>query len=83
MSNPRQIGHTFGLTANSSKEHQRAEQVYVNHTNPVADPDGTHPIEINGWVGYGSAGLIRVTRRQATDLIGVLAKALAETEVEA
>jgi hypothetical protein len=73
------IGHTVGLAAMTcSAEHHRAEQVYVRRSDEVADPNGTHPITIDAWVGYGSVGVIRLTRKQAADLLGVIGKALAE-----
>ena len=79
----RTIGTTYGIAARScSREHRRAEQVYVRHTSEHRDPDGTHPIELDAWVGYGSVANMALTRRQASDLVGVLTKALLETETQ-
>lgn len=77
----RRIGTTVGIAASTcSTQHRRAEQVYVRHSPPRADENGTHPIEIDAWVGYGTLGPVRLTRRQARELVGVLVEALAATE---
>lgn len=59
---------------------RRAEQVYVRLSQQSVDPDGTHPIELDAWVGYSSVGRMHLTRAQARELIPVLLDALARTE---
>jgi hypothetical protein len=69
------VGATFGLTVQTcSMQDHLAEQVYVHITDCES-----HPITLDAWVGYESTGLMRVTKRQATDLIGLLAKAIGNT----
>jgi hypothetical protein len=77
----RKIGATIGLVVGScSKEHHRAEQVYVRKTLPFHDEGNTHPIELDAWVGYGSVGFFRITRDQASELVSLLSTALMKTE---
>jgi hypothetical protein len=66
------VGTTVGLAAQMcSRVACRAEQVYVN-----VDPATSHPIEVRAWVGYETIGVMRFTKSQATELIGLLAKAV-------
>jgi hypothetical protein len=68
------IGATFGLAATTcDMDDHRAEQVYVN----LVDSD-SHPIEVDAWVGYSTTGKMKLTKRQASELIGLLAQALAQ-----
>ena len=68
------VWHTNGLVVSTcSKEEKKAEQVYV-----CVRPDD-HPIEIDAWVGYSSVGSMKLTRKQARELIGILLEALEHT----
>lgn len=72
----KKLGTTHGVAASTcSRDLGRAEQLYVN----LVDSD-QHPIRIDAWVGYSSVAWMDITRRQATELIALLATAVAETE---
>lgn len=62
------IGTTVGLVQTRDSRLD-AEQVYVSRT---GEDSSTHDIEIDAWVGYSSVGKIRLTRRQAKELIPLL-----------
>jgi len=68
-----QVGVTVGLNLNSDAETFSAEQVYV-----WLDPDTkpSHPIYVEGWVGYGVESRLRLSIRQASELIGLLSTAV-------
>lgn len=70
------IGHTEGLVSTARRETCEAEQVYVRLAS------GPHPIAVDAWNGYDSVGLMRLTRKQAGELIGLLAQALEHAPVE-
>lgn len=77
------IGATVGLAASTcSESDRRAEQVYVRLSDAAMDDRGSHPIEVDAWVGYSSVGRFRVTRPQARELIPLLLAALEQTEVD-
>jgi hypothetical protein len=68
------VGTTFGLAnVTSSREGEAPEQVYVTRT---VDREDSRPVLIDGWVGYGSVGRLRLTRKQTSELIGLLAEAI-------
>jgi hypothetical protein len=68
------VGTTTGLAVTTCDEQTfSAEQVYV-WTDTVTHP--SHPIYIEGWVGYSIPSRLRMTRKQATELIGLLAQAI-------
>jgi hypothetical protein len=67
------VGNTTGLAVQTcDKATHRIEQVLV-----YTVEGETHPILIEGWVGYEIPERMRLTKRQATDLIGLLAQAVA------
>lgn len=67
------VGVSTGLAARTSdKAGPRIEQVYVY----AAAPPEPHPIIVDGWVGYSIRSTMMLTRNQAVELIGLLAKAL-------
>ena len=67
------VGVTRGLASLScNSEFGRVEQAYVSLV-----PSETHPIEIEGMVGFSSVGLLLLTKAQGTELIGLLAAAVA------
>jgi hypothetical protein len=69
------VGTSTGLAARTcDRDGPRIEQVYVD-VSTVADEH--HPVIISGWVGYNVPATMMLTRRQAADLAGLLAKALA------
>jgi hypothetical protein len=66
------IGTTLGLAAfTCSRDERKVEQAYVSVI------PGDHPVVIDGWVGYSSLGRMCFTKQQATELIGLLAQAVA------
>jgi hypothetical protein len=68
------IGQTQGLAVTTcDRETYSAEQVYV-WLDTVTHP--SHPIYIEGWVGYAIPSRLRMTRKQASELIGLLAQAI-------
>ena len=74
MSRPtNQVGVTTGLNTNSDEGTFSAEQCYV-----WLDPEtkSSHPIYVEGWVGYAIPSRMRLSVRQASELIGLLATAL-------
>lgn len=75
LTNAVKVGTTVGLAAGTcDKGTKRAEQVYVRR-NSTDYP--THPVEIDAWVGYETVGFMRLTKQQTTELIGLLAQAVA------
>ena len=62
------IGTTYGLVTDCGPE--APEQIYVNLVE-----DTKRPIQIDGWVGYGSTARIHCTRQQADELIALLQEA--------
>lgn len=68
------VGTTKGLAVSTCDEQTfSAEQVYV-FSDTVTHP--SHPVYIEGWVGYSIPSRLRMTRKQASELIGLLAQAL-------
>jgi len=66
------VGNTFGIAATTcDKETHRIEQVLVHIV-----PGETHPVLIEGWIGYEIPERMRLTKRQATELVGILAQAV-------
>jgi hypothetical protein len=71
--NVTKLGATFGINQQCNRETRAAEQVYVGYdltTHP------SHPVVIDAWIGYESIAAVRLTTRQASELIGLLSKAL-------
>jgi len=66
------VGTTYGLA--SPHPSGSPEQVYVL----TVDDDPARPILVEGWCGYDIDSRLRLTRRQATELIGLLAQAVAK-----
>ncbi len=68
------VGCTTGLSIETcDKATYSAEQVLV-WLDPMTNPRA--PVLIEGWVGYEIPGRIRMTKKQATDLIALLAQAV-------
>lgn len=65
------VGVTYGLSQTGMAD-DAPEQVYV-----WTIEDENRPVVIEGWVGYRIPMQMRVTRDQATKMIGLLAEALA------
>jgi len=68
------VGNTYGLAASTcDKATHRIEQVLVHIVKGE-----THPVLVEGWVGYEIPERMRLTKRQATELIGLLAQAVGQ-----
>ena len=68
------VGTTDGLARTCDREGPRVEQVYVYTVD--GDPSESHPVVVHGWVGYSIPSGMMLTRSQAAELIGLLAKAI-------
>lgn len=77
MSTKDTVGATCGVSSTASKEGLRAEQVYVRLQPQVSS---SHPVVIDGWVGYGTIGFLRITPQQAMELVPLLIKAAGGSE---
>jgi hypothetical protein len=65
---------TIGLNQECDRTTHAAEQVYVQVDDALKP---SHPILLESHIGYEVTGKIRVSKRQAAELIGLLAEAVA------
>lgn len=74
----RRIGVSFGLS-HPCPDEESPEQLYVfidERGEGVANPD--RPIWIEGWIGYGIPQRMKLTKRQARDLLPLLVDAVTQ-----
>ena len=80
MSHYDTIGMLTGLHVGAKKDKLQVEQVYVRHLKPDEDdhPQAEHPVQLDGWVGWGTAALMNLTERQAAEVGAVLVDRFSE-----